>query len=124
MKKIDMTPFGEDQNIWFNIGRLRRVEEILKQPIGEVLKNLSNLSLQSLIVLLMVGMRQYGTHNAQYYEDKIDKALADGYALEDIQYCAFKAIASSGIMGKAAYYQYFPEELTSTEEKEIEAEKN
>ena len=72
MKKIDMEPFGEDQQIWFNIGRLRRVEEILKQPIGEILKNLSNLSLKSLIVLLMVGMRQHGTYNEQYYEDKID----------------------------------------------------
>lgn len=123
MKKIDMEPFGEDQQIWFNIGRLRRVEEILKQPIGEILKNLSNLSLKSLIVLLMVGMRQHGTYNEQYYEDKIDKAMDAGYALGDIQYCVLKAIASSGIMGKVTYYQYFPEELTPSEDKEIEAEK-
>lgn len=124
MKKIDMEPFGEGQQIWFNIGRLRRVEEILKQPIGEILKNLSSLSLKSLIVLLMVGMRQHGTYNEQYYEDKIDKAMDAGYALGDVQYCVLKAIASSGIMGKAAYYQYFPEELTPSEDKEIEAEKN
>lgn len=29
MKKIDIKAFGEGQQIWFNIGRLRRVEDML-----------------------------------------------------------------------------------------------
>ena len=60
MKKIDIKAFGEGQQIWFNIGRLRRVEEMLKCPIGEVLQEADKLSLKNLLVLLSVGMSQNG----------------------------------------------------------------
>lgn len=56
MKKIDIKAFGEGQQIWFNIGRLRRVEDMLKCPIGEVLQDADKLSLKNLLVLLSVGM--------------------------------------------------------------------
>ena len=46
MKKIDIKAFGEGQQIWFNIGRLRRVEDMLKCPIGEVLQDADKLSLK------------------------------------------------------------------------------
>ena len=60
MKKIDIKAFGEGQQIWFNIGRLRRVEDMLKCPIGEVLQDADKLSLKNLLVLLSVGMSQNG----------------------------------------------------------------
>lgn len=124
MKKIDITPFGIGQQIWFNIGRLKRVEEILKQPISDVLQNTDKLSIQTLLVLLSVGMSQNGNKSEQYYVDKIDKALDQGYSLMDIQLPVIKALAASGILGEAFYYNLFPDELTEEKKVQIENEKN
>ena len=65
MKKIDIKAFGEGQQIWFNIGRLRRVEELLKCPISEVLQEADKLSLKNLLALLSVGMSQNGNKSEQ-----------------------------------------------------------
>lgn len=124
MKKVDVPAFGEGQQIWFNIGRLKRVEEMLHQPIGEILQNTTTLSLKNLLVFLVVGMSQHGSRNEQYYIEKIDHALENGYTIEDIQLPVLKAVAGSGLLGKAFYYQLFPEELTDEARNDIEAEKN
>ena len=99
MKKIDIKAFGEGQQIWFNIGRLRRVEDMLKCPIGEVLQDADKLSLKNLLVLLSVGMSQNGNKTEQYYAEKIDEAMENGYSIADIQLPVVKAVAASGILG-------------------------
>ena len=124
MKKIDIKAFGEGQQIWFNIGRLRRVEEMLKCPIGEVLQEADKLSLKNLLVLLSVGMSQNGNKTEQYYAEKIDEAMGNGYSIADIQLPVVKAVAASGILGVSAYYQLFPDELTDEQKADIEYEKN
>lgn len=115
MKKIDIKAFGEGQQIWFNIGRLRRVEDMLKCPIGEVLQDADKLS---------VGMSQNGNKTEQYYAEKIDEAMENGYSIADIQLPVVKAVAASGILGVGAYYQLFPDELTDEQKADIEYEKN
>ena len=124
MKKIDIPALGEGQQVWFNIGRLRQVEEYLKQPIGEILKATDNLSLKVLLALLMFGMKQNGNKPEQYYSDLIDKAFDNGYDITDIQLPVIKAVIASGIMGQSMYYSLFPEELTEQAKQEIEEEKN
>lgn len=126
MKKIDIKAFGEGQQIWFNIGRLRRVEDMLKCPIGEVLQDADKLSLKNLLVLLSVGMSQNGNKTEQYYAEKIDEAMENGYSIADIQLPVVKAVSASGILGVGAYYQLFPDpdELTDEQKADIEYEKN
>ncbi|WP_337804388.1 hypothetical protein [Phascolarctobacterium succinatutens] len=124
MKKIDIKAFGEGQQIWFNIGRLRRVEDMLKCPIGEVLQDADKLSLKNLLVLLSVGMSQNGNKTEQYYAEKIDEAMENGYSIADIQLPVVKAVAASSILGVGAYYQLFPDELTDEQKADIEYEKN
>ena len=126
MKKIDIKAFGEGQQIWFNIGRLRRVEDMLKCPIGEVLQGQMCIrdSLKNLLVLLSVGMSQNGNKTEQYYAEKIDEAMENGYSIADIQLPVVKAVAASGILGVGAYYQLFPDELTDEQKADIEYEKN
>lgn len=124
MKKIDIPALGAEKQIWFNIGRLRRVEDILKAPIGDVLKDANTISLKNLLVFLGVGMAQYGNKPEQYYSEKIDEALESGFSIADIQLPVFQAVVGSGLMGKAAYYQLFPEELTEEAAKAVDSEKN
>lgn len=124
MKKIDIPAFGEGQQIWFNIGRLCRVEAELKCPIGDVLQQTDKLSLKNLIVLLRIGMSQNGNKSEQYYSDKIDEALENGYSIVDIQLPVVKAVAASGLLGAGTYYQLFPDEMTEEAKEAIEKEKN
>lgn len=124
MKKIDIPALGAEKQIWFNIGRLRRVEDILKAPIGEVLKDANTISLKNLLVLLGVGMAQYGNKPEQYYAEKIDEAMENGFSIADIQMPVFQAVVGTGLMGKAAYYQLFPEELTEEAAAAVANEKN
>lgn len=124
MKKIDIPALGQEKQIWFNIGRLRRVEDILKAPIGDVLKDANTISLKNLLVFLGVGMAQYGNKSEQYYSEKIDEALENGFSIADIQLPVFQAVVGSGLMGKAAYYQLFPEELTQEAAEAVASEKN
>lgn len=124
MKKVDILAFGEGQQVWFNIARLKKVEEKLKKPIGDILQNTDKLSLTNLIVLLQAGMSQNGDRGEQYYTSKIDEALENGFSIIDIQLAVVKAIAGSGLLGEGFYYQMFPEELTEEKVKEINAEKN
>ena len=88
MKKINIKAFGEGQQIWFNIGRLRRVEDMLKCPIGEVLQDADKLSLKNLLVLLSVGMSQNGAQGmakAGMGYEEILKYFYDGATIAEKQ---------------------------------------
>lgn len=123
MKKIDIIPFGEGQQIWFNVGRLKRVEDILGKPIGSIMTESDKLSIKNMIAFLQAGMAQNGNRSEAYYTSKIDEALDNGYTLADIQAAILKAIVGSGILGESYYYQLFPNELTEEKAKQLEIEK-
>ena len=126
MKKVKFNHFGQEQEIYFNIARLAEVEKLTGHSIGYVIKN-QDLDINSLAAWLMVGLRHDGgtRKNQQYYLDELQRAIENGVDINDIQQTVIKAIAGSGILGKQAYYQMFPEEKTAKVKKELEvAEKN
>ncbi len=112
MKKIDMVPFGTGQQIWFNIGRLQKVEELLGAPIGDIMQHIDKLNIKYMVVFLRVGMMQNGLKSEQYWQEKIDDAFENGFTLQDIQTPIYKAIVGSGLLGDGAYEALFPEEAT------------
>lgn len=124
MKKIDIEAFGIGQQIWFNIGRLEKLEKLLGKPTGVILEECQNLNIHNIVALLQVGMSQNGDKGPQYYHQKIEEALENGYTLNDIQLCLVKAIAGSGVLSEEFYYAYFPEEMTDEKRQELEARKN
>ena len=123
MKKIDIEAFGVGQQIWFNISRLQRLETILGKPLGTILQECQNLSISNTIAMLQAGMAQNGNKGEQYYMQKIDEAMENGYTLNDIQLYIIKAIAGSGVMGEEFYYLHFPDELTEEKKQELAARK-
>lgn len=117
MKKIDVPWLGIGQQIWFNIGRIKRVEGLLHKPISEVAKEMTGLNVTNLIVLLQVGNSHNGMKSEQYYEDVIQQAMDNGTPLAEIYQNVLKALIASGVLGDAMYYQIFPEEMTGEAEK-------
>ena len=126
MKKVKCKHFGQEQEIYFNNARLAEVEKLTGHSIGYDIKD-QDLDINSLAAWLMVGLRHDGgtRKNQQYYLDELQRAIENGVDINDIQQTVIKAIAGSGILGKQAYYQMFPEEKTAKVKKELEiAEKN
>ena len=73
----------------------------------------------------MIGLAHHKKHNELWYAEQIQQKLDEGASLEeDFVVPAVKAIAGSGILGKAAYYGAFPEELTKKAEQDLDDEKN
>lgn len=109
-KKIDFPAMGEEKQIWFNIGRLQKVEELLGVPIGEIMQTLDKLNIKYMVVFLRVGMMQEGFKSEQYWQEKMDEAFDNGFTLNDIQTPIMQAIVASGLLGEAAYNALFPNE--------------
>lgn len=122
MRKIDIPAMGDGAQIWFNIGRLKKAEALLKKPISRIVREMEELNITSIILLLQAGMAQLGNKPESYFEQAMDKAFDSGYSMEDFQVPVLKALLGSDFMGKAAYAQYFPEDLTEEELEEAKAE--
>lgn len=120
MKKIDVPWLGLGQQIWFNIGRIKRVEGLLKKPISEVASEMTGLNITNLIVLLQVGNIHNGMKSEQYYEDIIQEALDSGVSIREIYSDALKAVIGSGVLGDEMYYQIFPEEMIEETQKNLQ----
>ncbi|WP_302490410.1 hypothetical protein [uncultured Dialister sp.] len=118
MKKIDFELFGPGQYLYFDIGRLIQVENITKKGAGEIIKN-QDLNLGTMTVLFSVGLRHHGLKPPQWYADKMQELLDQGHEVTEFMEPLVKALAGSGILGKAAYYTVFPEEATEEVKKEI-----
>lgn len=118
MKTVNYEVFGHGQDIYFNIGRLAAVENLVKVPIGEII-SAQYLNLNHLAGLLCVGLSHHQKRTPQWYLDKIQELLDEGIAIEEIHEPVVKALAASGIMGKAIYYAYFPEENTEAVQKKL-----
>lgn len=123
MKKIEFPLFGEGEYMYLNIGRLIDIERMTGKSVGELLRT-QNLDLGFLTVVLSVALRHHKLRTPQWYAEKMQQLVDDGHDLEtEIQIPVLKCIVGSGIVGKAAYYQLFPEELTKKAEKELEKER-
>lgn len=125
MKKIPFNYIEEGQELYFNVERLMQAETALKMPIGKIVKE-QDLGLNTMVTLLSVGLRQHGFHEAKWYAGKLQNLVNDGVALENIQMDIVRALAGSGILGRATYLMFWPEEATEAELQAAkeEAEKN
>ena len=124
MKKIDFDLFGPGQYIYFDIGRLIQVENVSGRSAGDIIKN-QDLNLGILTVLFSVGLRHHGIKKPQWYAEKMQELVDEGHEMEEFTQPVVKAVAGSGILGKAVYYAVFPEELTDSKKEELAAaEKN
>lgn len=123
MKKIPINAFREGQEIYFDIGRLSKLEAVLGKPIGSIVGEQS-LSITNLCGLLSVGLAHYGhSGDINYYKKAIQDALENGHDLAEIQGAVVKALVGSRVLGNQAYYALWPEEKTDRVQKKIEEEK-
>lgn len=119
MKKVKIDFFGAEEEIYFDISRIMEVEKATGLSIGQIIMS-QQLNMSNLAVLLMIGMK-HTTHKkaVSNWAEEIEKALNDGVEIMEIQEAVSKALVGSGILGKAAYYKVFPEELTPETKAEI-----
>lgn len=115
MKRIPFELFGPGQYLYFDIGRLIQAENLTGKSAGEILQN-GSLNLGLTTALLSVGLRQHGLHNPQWYAGKMQELLSEGHEIDEFVMPLVKAIAGSGILGKAVYYAVFPEEAENGED--------
>lgn len=120
MKKIDFTLFGPGQYLYFDIGRLIQVENSTGKGAGEIIRN-QELNLGIMTVLFSVGLRHHGIKDPQWYATKMQELLDEGHEMEEFTMPLVKAIAGSGVLGRAVYYAVFPDELTEKAKQELEA---
>lgn len=122
MKTIDFDLFGPGQYLYFDIGRLIQVENLTKKGAGEILKN-QDLNLGTMTVLFSVGLRHHGVKPPQWYAEKMQTLLDEGHEMSEFMEPLVKALAGSGILGKAVYYAVFPEEASDKTKKELKAQR-
>lgn len=115
--------FKPGQTLRLTIGRLADVETMTGKPIGNLLRLDQGLNLNALSALLSAALRDdNGVKPTAYYLEEIQKALEAGHTIQEIQEPVFKAIVSTGILGKKLYLQLFPEKQTEALRKEAEEE--
>ena len=129
-KKIPFNIFKEGQFIKLDIGKLKAIEDLTGKEIGTIIANSQNISLTTLIAVLTVGLHepngQLKLHTPKHYADLIQKYFDENENadIDDITIPVFKALVSTGIMGRGVYLQAFPEDATpemkSATEEEIE----
>lgn len=121
MKKIAFEYFTPGQYIYYDIGRIIQIENVLKKGIGEIASE-QTLNMGTLCVLLAVGLRQHGVKTPDQIAPMLQQIMDDGVDIFDIQTPVAKALAASGALGKKVYYQIFPEEQTEEKAAEIKKE--
>lgn len=121
MKKIEFEYFAPGQYIYYDVGRIIQIENLLKKGIGEIASE-QTLNMSTLCVMLAVGLRHHGVKSPDAIAPLLQKAMDDGVEIQDMQIPVVKALAASGTLGKKVYYQIFPEELTEDKEAELQKE--
>lgn len=122
MKKVLCTLFGENEYIFFDVGRLAQLEMLEGRSFADLLID-GKLSLNTILNAYSVGMAQHKRRPPQWYAEKLQELVEQGITYIDFAEPVMKALIASGMFGKDAYYQAFPEELTEDAETEIEIEK-
>lgn len=124
MKKVPFEVFGEGQYLYFNVARLMQLEQACGGDGISKIVGKQELNLTVLTNILTIGLAHHQKRNPLWYAQRIQELLDDGISLEeDIYFPVVKAIAGSGILGKAAYYGAFPEEMTKKAKQEVDDEK-
>ena len=121
MRKIEFEYFAPGQYIYYDVGRIIQIENLLKKGIGEIASE-QTLNMSTLCVMLAVGLRHHGVKSPDAIAPLLQKAMDDGVEIQDMQIPVVKALAASGKLGKKVYYQIFPEELTEDKEAELQKE--
>lgn len=124
MKVLSCNYFGTNETIYFNVKRLAELETAVNKPIMGMLAT-GNLSLFDMIQVYTIGMQHInnGRRTQDFYEEKIQELIdSDEYELTDFVETAVKVLIASGVFGKKAYYNLFPNEVTPTVEKKIAEE--
>ena len=122
MKQVKCELFGEGEYIWFNIGRLSRLESELGKPIVAMLSG--QIGITETVGIYLVGLAHEDKKRTKsWYEARMQELLESGITLDEIMMPALKAIIGSGIAVKAAYFEAFPDEMTERDKDEIVAEK-
>ena len=121
MKQVPFNVFGENEYLYYDIGRLIQVENQTGKSATDIIIK-QDLNLGFITVLLSVGLRHHGLKSPQWYADKFSRFEI---TLDDVAVPIAKALIGTGIMGKQLYYATFPEELTEKVKNEMEtSEKN
>ena len=125
MKQVPFNVFGENEYLYYDIGRLIQVENQKGKSATDIIIK-QDLNLGFITVLLSVALRHHGLKSPQWYADKLsDKFSRFEITLDDVAVPIAKALIGTGIMGKQLYYATFPEELTEKVKNEMEtSEKN
>lgn len=113
MKRVQCDLFGKNESISFNILRLMELESLLKKPIVTAIAN--GFGLVELTSAFSVGMQHCKRRTPQWYAIEMQKLLEEGtYTYDEFVAPVLKAIIASGLLGKEAYYEAFPEERIET----------
>lgn len=131
-KKIPFEFFKEGQFLKLDIGKLKAIEDMVGRPIGEIIANSQAISLTTIIAVLTVGLHepngQLKLHTPKYYADLMQKYFDDNddADIDAIIVPVFKALVSTGILGRSVYLATFPEDATPEMKESVkdEEEKN
>lgn len=121
MKTVKCDLFGKGEYIYFNIGRLSRLESELGKTIVTILNG--NIGITETIAAYKIGLSHIDKKRTTvWYEEKMQALLDEGVTLDALMMPALKAIIGSGIGGKTEYFDSFPDEMTEKDKKELEVE--
>lgn len=131
-KKIPFEFFKEGQFLKLDIGKLKAIEDMVGRPIGEIIANSQAISLTTIIAVLTVGLHepngQLKLHTPKHYADLMQKYFDDNddADIDAIIVPVFKALVSTGILGRSVYLATFPEDATPEMKESVkdEEEKN
>lgn len=118
-KKIPFNFFKEGQYLKLDIGKLKAIEDIVGRSIGDIIANSQSISLTTVIAVLTVGLHepngQLKMHTPKHYTDLLQKYFDENEDadIDEIIVPVFKALVSTGILGKAVYMAAFPEDATA-----------
>ena len=74
MKKVDFEYFAPGQYIYYDVGRIIQIENLLKKGIGEIAGEQA-LNMSSLCVMLTVGLRHHGFKSPDTIAPLLQKAM-------------------------------------------------
>lgn len=90
--------FGEDQRIYFDIGRLAALEKLMGTSIQKIIAE-GNVGINFVLFGLTVGLgHHYGNRSA--IQRKLEEYFAAGGDLNEIAATIVRAVVASGIFGK------------------------
>ena len=116
--KVELNYCEPGETIYFTVDRILQLEQMTKKSISQIVDD--NFSMNDLVCCLVVGTKHHKLRQPPYFVGKIQKALSDGQAFNEICEPVMKALIGSGILGKKAVYAMFPELAIDELEKDVD----